>query len=312
MHHRYGRRLPVVLATLALAAIVGAAPAPAADAGHNLAELAECNGLLPDSALPLGSLDGARSTARGGDVRHEPAISTTDIEIPAGEEPAVPADFSATIPVYFHVINKGPTLADGNVPDSQIRAQIDVLNQTFAGTGFRFQLIAIDRTANQAWFDMAKPLVEREAKRALHRGGMDALNIYTNSGAGFLGWAYYPKDVRGRSYIDGIVVAFDSLPGGTIPNYNLGYTATHEAGHWLGLAHTFDKGCSTTGDRVDDTPAQRFPTTGCPAGKDTCPKDPGLDPIHNYMDYSYDACYTEFTPGQAQRMAEQWLFFRAP
>ena len=100
------------------------------------------------------------------------------------------------------------------------------------------------------------------------------------------------------------------MPGGAIANYNLGFTATHEAGHWIGLYHTFQNGCSAVGDRIDDTPRQRFPTSGCPAGQDSCP-EPGLDPIHNYMDYSYDPCYTEFTAQQATRMQQQWLAYRA-
>jgi len=142
---------------------------------------------------------------------------------------------------------------------------------------------------------------ERAAKRALHRGGSDALNLYTAEGGGFLGWAYFPKGATndGRSYIDGIVVASGSLPGGSIPRFNLGFTATHETGHWLGLYHTFQNGCAASGDRIEDTPRQRFPTSGCPAGEDSCP-EPGLDPIHNYMDYSDDPCYTEFTPSRAR------------
>jgi hypothetical protein len=38
---------------------------------------------------------------------------------------------------------------------------------------------------------------------------------------------------------------------------------------------------------------------------------PGLDPVNNYMDYSYDACYSAFTPGQAQRMQQMALAYRS-
>ena len=148
-------------------------------------------------------------------------------------------------------------------------------------------------------------------KSALKQGDATDLNIYSTSGGGYLGWAYYPSTVKSAKYaiLDGVVIHYGSMPGGYIRNYNLGYTATHEAGHWLGLAHTFEGGCNGAGDQVDDTPAELEPTSGCPAGKDTCVGG-GLDPIHNYMDYSYDICYTEFTAGQSQRMQEQWLHWR--
>lgn len=79
----------------------------------------------------------------------------------------------------------------------------------------------------------------------------------------------------------------------------MGATTTHEIGHWFNLYHTFQgQSCSGSGDLIADTPLQSAPTDGCPVGIDTCPSAAGVDPIHNYMDYSSDACYEEFTAGQ--------------
>lgn len=223
---------------------------------------------------------------------------------------------SVVIPVYFHVLSAGPAPEQGNVSNTQIQNQMTALNRSFSGsyggykTPFSFRLEAVTRTENAEWFNMgfgSKP--ERDAKAALRQGGANALNIYSTAGGGFLGWATFPSSYREHPELDGIVVHFGSLPGGFIERFNLGLTATHEAGHWLGLYHTFQGGCNAKGDYVADTPAQRFPTRGCPEGQDSC-TEPGVDPIHNYMDYSDDACYTQFTAGQSTRMVEQFTHFR--
>ena len=94
--------------------------------------------------------------------------------------------------------------------------------------------------------------------------------------------------------------------------YDLGKTATHEAGHWLNLYHVFQGGCNNYGDYVEDTPPQVIATRGCPEGQDRAGHEPGVDSIHNYMDYSFDSCYYEFSSDQGDRMQEAWLHFRAP
>ena len=127
--------------------------------------------------------------------------------------------------------------------------------------------------------------------------------MYTNLADGFLGYAYLAGLPDSHLWQDGIVLNWESMPGAS-PTfagvYDLGLTLVPEAGHWFNLEHTFFGGCNAKGDFVADTPPMRVPTRGCPEGKDTC-SEPGLDSIHNYMDYSDDRCYTEFTAGQVRR-----------
>ena len=218
------------------------------------------------------------------------------------------------IDVYFHVINKGTGIANGNVPDSQITAQINVLNNAFGGWGWSFRLVATDRTTNATWYTMGPgSSAETQAKNALRRGTADDLNIYSaNPGGGYLGWATFPQSYASDPKDDGIVVLFSSLPGGSADPYNEGDTATHEVGHWLGLFHTFQGGCAkkpSGGDAVSDTSPERSPAYGCPVGRDTCRGD-GPDPIENFMDYTDDDCMDEFTAGQDARMDALFTAYR--
>jgi hypothetical protein len=276
----------------------------------------------PPPAAPVedcGHTDATSTTLLGRGAPREPDLGEVHQDLPASAVNKASKNFRATVPVYFHVITDGAT---GSLTAAQIATQIAVLNATFAGaeggarTGFSFTLAGVTRTDNAAWF-AANPggVNENGMKRALHQGGPNALNLYTATAGDYLGWAYLPDIVTkpGRAFLDGVVIDWESLLGVSTTyagRYDQGETATHEVGHWLNLEHTFFGGCNAKGDFVDDTPAQKVPTNGCPEGKDTC-RQPGLDPIHNYMDYSYDTCYTQFTPGQSQRMGDAWLLYRA-
>ncbi|MBI1315834.1 T9SS type A sorting domain-containing protein [bacterium] len=239
-----------------------------------------------------------------------------------------------TIPTVVHVVYSTPT---ENISQAQIQSQIDALNEDFRRTNtniattpaaFRggsddvlieFCLAEFDpqgnpsngivrKSTNQNSFNIFNNGVKFDSQ-----GGSNAwdpnryLNLWVcDISGGILGYAQFPDELTSSPSTDGVVIDyqyFGRIGTATAP-YNLGRTATHEVGHWLGLKHIWgdDNGSCNGSDGVQDTPNQDDETSGCPSfpvTNDACsPNYPG-PMFYNYMDYSSDACLSMFTVGQA-------------
>ena len=151
-------------------------------------------------------------------------------------------------------------------------------------------------------------------KKALHDGHSETLNVYAaDIGGGLLGWAYFPKGYNnGRDY---------RRRRGHARRVDAGRQPRGEV-HPRRHAHPRGRSLARPAPHLPRAVARR-PTTSwptprkearpqfdCPVGADTCTA-PGEDPIHNFMDYSQDSCMYLFTAGQAQRMNDAWIDFRA-
>jgi hypothetical protein len=216
IRERNVKRLFMLIA--AILAVVAATTAPAGAAtSASAAASAFCDDSAFDSLSSLSTTGTARGPVREPVLRNNPVNS----DIP-GLAPKVPANFGASVPVYFHIIHNGTT---GNVSMTTINEQMAAFNMAFAGffggsnAKISFTLAAVDRTNNAAWFDAEPGSAEEFAlKAALKRGDSSALNVYSTSGAqdALLGWAYYPSITvqQKHAVLDGVVINWGSMPGG--------------------------------------------------------------------------------------------------
>jgi Pregnancy-associated plasma protein-A len=236
-----------------------------------------------------------------------------------------------TIPVVVHVVYSNDS---GNIPDTQVHSQLDVLNLDYraanpdrgsvpsvwsalvADTRNQFALASVDPDGNPT-NGITRTATDKssfgtdESVKSTATGGIDPwpsdryLNIWVcQLGGGLLGYAQFPG---GPAETDGVVIlhsAFGTTGTATAP-FNLGRTTTHEIGHWLNLIHIWGDRLDCKGtDDVDDTPPAQAPNYGKPAFPHvSCNNGPNGDMFMNYMDYVDDDSMVLFTPGQVARMA---------
>lgn len=233
--------------------------------------------------------------------------SSSNTNTAAQYDPASGPDY--VIPVVFHILRR--TNGTNDVSDARIAEQMEVLNEDFGAFGagapgentrIQFTLAGVTRTNNDSWHNDSGTYYN-----SLAWDPTQYLNVYANTASGNLGYAYVPSGggVVGNLW-DRVVVYWSTIgrPGPYGAPYHLGRTTTHEVGHYLGLYHTFQGGCSSpagcfnNGDLICDTNPEASPNFS-PCTRTTCGS---LDPTHNYMDYSDDVCMNQFTSDQAHRM----------
>lgn len=247
-----------------------------------------------------------------------------------------------TIPVVFHVFY---TNSYENISRDQILDQLRILNEDYSFTNnnkksIRSQFVGvaadcqikfvlanldpngnctegINRIASSKGVEVDR--TTEDVKTHIQWDYRKYLNIWVvtsiaGSGQGTtLGYAQFPwQNTPSR---DGIVIRHDRVGsiGTALSTADSGRTLTHEIGHWLGLYHTFQDGCTGQGDFCDDTPpvAETFTNQNCPANGNSCNNDfPDLlDMWENYMDYSNGTCMSMFTQNQKSRMHDALKIF---
>ncbi len=242
-----------------------------------------------------------------------------------------------TIPVVFHIVHR---LSSQNISDERIFEQIDILNADYSGANtdigsvpsdfsafvgssrIRFELASFDPDGNPTTgieriaTDSITFSMNDEGIKHSELGGADVwtnteyLNIWVGRiENGLLGYATPPNTASASE--DGVVIGYKYVGLSSDASYNLGRTATHEIGHYLGLSHIwgpYGPSCSFD-DNIADTPMQfdaHYANPGHPSI--SCNS---ADMFMNYMDYVEDEDMFFFTIGQVSNMETAVVNYRA-
>lgn len=267
------------------------------------------------------------------------------------------------IPVVFHILYE--TSAE-NAPDTFVHSLLDQMNRKFSNTGINHQPDGIDigiqfclaskdtlshpttgithdstPASNMYGYIMSHSLpstypVDSLLMRTYGWNTRKYMNIYIVknvyiAGAGYGGYSSFPS-YHGY-YRDGFFAGYGYIDPANTILYRYDILA-HEAGHYLGLYHTFQFGCGNNNcwldnDRVCDTPPDNnssISDTSCihnsctTDSDDTASRNPFRSMTHgglgdqndydrNFMDYS--VCSSTFTPGQRDKMIAALTTLRA-
>ena len=197
------------------------------------------------------------------------------------------------IRVAWHIVTNSS--GGGNYGDQSVYDCMEILNANYQEHNFFFTLDTIDRIENSTWFDSWEDANASQGMQELAIDPYHYLNIYTAdlNAIGVEGYSYLPNSWANNSYMQSVNLDYRALSAGWI--------ITHEVGHHLGLPHTFQNNCTEPNDGIDDTPQHdEGGLWSCNQNQDTCPNDPGNDPVFNYMNYS-GTCQNEYTQGQEDR-----------
>ncbi|KXJ86026.1 hypothetical protein Micbo1qcDRAFT_180235 [Microdochium bolleyi] len=261
-----------------------------------------------------------------------------------------------SIKIHFHYVVPSSKTTQTAKDNAQKRAQrnFDLLNQVYNPFGISFVWESFDTPVN-AWFtnhkfwvnsnDDFNPTQEatkkQQAWRATKRvGGFDELNVWivdditTQDDPNFnvAGFATFPNWKKKH---DGIVMALwaftpisdallttaddqgTCLEPGSVPKLK-GGTLIHEIGHWLGLLHIHEGGCSADDGVADTYQVSDGETRNCCTVR-AC--DGTNIRSHNWMGYSKcrgTSIYnrpinpSSFKDGQRVRMLAYWNKYRQP
>ena len=120
-------------------------PLPNASASFILAPAALQDGTVRKSDGNIAKC----ATEHPEDAKADEVLAASDR---AAAEAITPNVTGGTINVYFHVINQGTGVSNGDVTSQMITDQITVLNTAFGQWGYTFNLVSTDLTTNATWF----------------------------------------------------------------------------------------------------------------------------------------------------------------